>query len=257
MKVRFLGAHNCETASTGLMCLLIDDKLALDAGALTRHLSLSAMFNLSAVLLTHGHFDHFRDVPMLGMNLFLHGKSMDLYGNAQTRENLAYCVLNGTVYSKFFDKPAENPTFRFNVVEPNSSFKLGVYEVLAVDMPHSIPTLGYQVTEPSGKKLFYTGDTGPGLTQAIKNIAPDLLVVEVTGPSRYSEFFSAEGQHLTPELLSRELKSYQRLKGYLPPVACVHMSPSGEAEIEAEINSLSAELRSPIYLAHEGMTVTV
>jgi ribonuclease BN (tRNA processing enzyme) len=78
MKIRFLGAHNCETATTGLMCLLVDDVLALDAGALTRHLSVSAMFNLEAVLLTHGHFDHVRDIPTLGMNLFLHGKSMRL-----------------------------------------------------------------------------------------------------------------------------------------------------------------------------------
>jgi ribonuclease BN (tRNA processing enzyme) len=239
------------------MCLLIDDVLALDAGALTRRLSLSALFNLEAVLLTHGHFDHIRDIPTLGMNLFLHSKSMSLYGNAQTRENLAYCLLNGTVYSKFFEKPAETPTFRYNVVESNIAFKVGEYEVLALEMPHSIPTLGYQVTDSHGKKLLYTGDTGPGLAQSIKTIAPDLMVVEVTGPSRYSEFFSTEGQHLTPELLGRELQTFQRLKGYLPPVVCVHMSPGGEAEIEAEIETLSAELRSPIYLAHEGMTVTV
>jgi ribonuclease BN (tRNA processing enzyme) len=182
---------------------------------------------------------------------------MSLYGNPQTRENLAYCLLNGTVYSKFFEKPADKPTFRFNVVEPNTPFKLGEYEVVAMEMPHSIPTLGYQLTDSQGKKLFYSGDTGPGLAQAIKTITPDLLMVEVTGPSRYSAFFSTEGQHLTPELLGRELQNFQRLKGYLPPVVCVHMSPGGEAEIVAEIETLSAELRSPIYLAREGMTVTV
>ncbi len=257
MKITFLGAHNCETATTGLMCLLVDDVLALDAGALTRRLSVSAMFDLQGVLLTHGHYDHIRDIPTLGMNLFLHGKNLDLYGNAKTRENLAYCLLNGTIYSKFFEKPADNPTFRFNVIEANVPFKLGEYEVLALDMPHSIPTLGYQLSDASGKKFFYTGDTGPGLSQAIKNIAPDLLVVEVTGPSRYTDFFTTEGQHLTPELLGRELQNFQRLKGYLPPVCCVHMSPGGETEIEAEIAALSADLRSPIYLAREGMTVTV
>ncbi len=257
MKITFLGAHNCETAATGLMCLLVDDVLALDAGSLTRRLSISAMINLQAVLLTHGHFDHIRDIPTLGMNLFLHGKSLDLYGNSKTRENLAYCLLNGTIYSKFFEKPAENPTFRFNVVEPNLPFKLSEYEVLALDMPHSIPTLGYQLTDSAGKKFFYSGDTGPGLSQSIKSIAPDMLVVEVTGPSRYTDFFTTEGQHLTPELLGRELRDFQRLKGYLPPVACVHMSPGGENEIEAEIGTLSSELRTPIYLACEGMTVTV
>ena len=257
MKIQFLGAHNCETATTGLMCLLVDDVLALDAGALTRNLTIEAMFKLEAVLLTHGHYDHVRDIPTLGMNLLLHGKSLDLYGNTLTKQNLAGCLLNGTIYSRFFEKPAEKPTFRFHFAGPDTPFKLGEYEVLPLDMPHSIPTLGYQLTDTSGKKFFYSGDTGPGLSQSIKNISPDLLVVEVTGPSRYTDFFTTEGQHLTPELLGRELQNFQRLKGYLPPVICVHMSPGGEAEIEAEIAALSAELRSPIYLAHEGMTVTV
>jgi len=257
MKVRFLGAHNCETASTGLMCLLVDDKIALDAGSLTRNLSISKQLNLQAVVLTHGHFDHFRDVPMLGMNLYLHGRSLDLYGNAKTKENLTYCVLNGSVYSKFFDKPAGKPTFRFNVIEPDMSFKLAGYDFLAVDLPHSTPALGFQITDAEGKKLFYSGDTGPGLSRCFASISPDLMVIEVTGPSRYSDFFNTEGQHLTPELLGQELRAFQSLKDYLPPVACVHMSPFGEEEIAAEIDALSSELRSPVYLAREGMTVTV
>jgi len=32
MKIRFLGAHNTETSSSGLMCLLLDEAVALDAG---------------------------------------------------------------------------------------------------------------------------------------------------------------------------------------------------------------------------------
>ncbi|AKG53209.1 CAMP phosphodiesterases class-II:metallo-beta-lactamase-like protein [Dehalogenimonas sp. WBC-2] len=258
MKLRFLGAHNVETASTGLSCLLVDDVVALDAGALTRHLSPSAMFNLQGVLLTHGHYDHIRDVPALGMNLYLNGKTLDLYGNSSTKENLAGCLMNGTIYSKFLEKPPENPTFCFNIIEPDMAFQLGKYEVLAVELPHSLPALGYQMTDAGGKRIFYTGDTGPGLSRCFKSIAPDLMIVEVTASNRFTDFFSsAEGQHLTPELLRRELKTFQRLRGYLPKIACVHMSPGNESEIEAEINDIAAELNSQIYLAREGMTVTI
>jgi ribonuclease BN (tRNA processing enzyme) len=192
------------------------------------------------------------------MNLYLNGKTLDLYGNAKTRENLAYCLVNGTIYSKFFEKPADNPTFRFNIIEPDMTFTAGKYEILVVELPHSLPVLGYQVTDAGGKRIFYTGDTGPGLSQCFKSIAPDLMVVEVTGSNRFTDFFSSpEGQHLTPELLRRELKIFQRLKGYLPKIACVHMSPGIETEIETEIAALAAELNAPIYLAREGMTVTV
>ena len=258
MKLRFLGTHNVETASTGLSCLLVDDVVALDAGALTRHLSTSTMFNLEGVFLTHGHYDHIRDVPALGMNLYLNGKTLNLYGNSSTKENLAGCLMNGTIYSKFLEKPTENPTFRFNIIEPDTAFQLGKYEVLAVGLPHSLPALGYQLTDANGKRVFYTGDTGPGLSQCFKSIAPDLMIVEVTASNRFTDFFSSgEGQHLTPELLRQELKTFQRIKGYLPKIACVHMSPGIESEIEAEIKDIAAELNTQIYLAREGMTVTV
>ncbi len=114
------------------------------------------------------------------------------------------------------------------------------------------------MTDAGGKRIFYTGDTGPGLSRCFKSIAPDLMIVEVTASNRFTDFFSsAEGQHLTPELLRRELKTFQRLRGYLPKIACVHMSPGNESEIEAEINDIAAELNSQIYLAREGMTVTI
>ena len=258
MKLRFLGTHNVETASTCLGCLLVDEVVALDAGALTRHLSPVAMFNLQGVFLTHGHYDHIRDVPALGMNLYLNGKTLDLYGNSSTKENLAGCLMNGTIYSRFLEKPPEKPTFRFNIIEPDTAFKFGKYEVLAVELPHSLPALGYQLTGADGKRIFYTGDTGPGLSKCFKSIAPDVMIVEVTASNRFTDFFSnAEGQHLTPELLRRELKTFQRLKGYLPKIACVHMSPGIESEIEAEIKDIAAELNTQIYLAREGMTVTI
>lgn len=257
MKVRFLGAHNCETDAAGMMCLLVDGRIALDAGALTRNLPLDAQFGIRAVLLTHGHYDHFRDIPMLSMNLFLNGRSVDVYGSEDARRALADHILNGGIYSRFFDHPEGSPTLRYHVVEPGTSFRLGEYEVLPVAVPHPVPVLGYQLTDASGRRFFYTGDTGAGLSGCFGQIEPDLMAIDVTAASRWTEFFSAKNQHLTPRTLAVELKAFKKLKGRLPPVACVHMSPHGEAEIASEIEALSAELGSPVFLAAEGLTVEV
>ena len=254
MKVQFLGAHNCETASTKLVSLLVDDILALDAGGLTSSLSIEAQLKLKAVLLTHHHYDHIRDVPALGMNALFYETSVPIYSTQEVRDALSSHWLNGTIYSNFLEKPAESPRIEFTVIEPNRAFTIADYEILPVPVSHSVPTVGYQITSPDGKSLFYTGDTGPGLAGAWPDVSPQMLITEVTAPNRYEEFGRIK-LHLTPSLLREELLAFQKLKGYLPRVALVHMNPRQEKEIEVEIEQLSAELDTPITLAHEGMTI--
>lgn len=255
MKIKFLGAHNCETATTGMMCIQVDDRVIIDAGSLTRNMTLEQMFQIKGLLLTHGHFDHFRDVATLGMNLFLNGRTLDICGSEETHTAISEHILNGAIYSKFFDSPETKPTFRFTVVEAGVPFNVADYEVMPVALPHPVPVLGYQLTDTLGKKFFYTGDTGTGLSRCVEQISPDFMAVDVTASSKYTEFFSTRNQHLTSETLGWELRAFRELKGYLPPVACVHMSPFGEPEIAAEIDALSAELCSPVYLAREGLVV--
>lgn len=252
MKVKFLGAHNCETAVTRLVSILIDDVLALDAGSLTSTLSIEAQLNLKAVLLTHHHYDHMRDVPALGMNALFYETSVSVYAMQAVRDALASHWLNGTIYSSFLERPPESPRIKFTVIEPRKPLKIAGYEILPVPVSHSAPTVGFQVASSDGKSLFYTGDTGPGLSEAWPDISPQMLITEVTAPNRYEEF-GRRMLHLTPNLLKEELLAFQKLKGYLPEVFLVHMNPRQEAEIAAEIEQLSGELGTSITLAHEGM----
>ena len=43
----------------------MDRKLAIDAGALTASLPLAELLELDDIVLTHSHFDHVKDVPLL------------------------------------------------------------------------------------------------------------------------------------------------------------------------------------------------
>jgi phosphoribosyl 1,2-cyclic phosphodiesterase len=78
MKIRILGAHNIETNTTSFTSILIDDILVIDAGSLTTNLSLKEQENLKAVLLTHQHYDHVRDILLLGMNFNLLKKTIEI-----------------------------------------------------------------------------------------------------------------------------------------------------------------------------------
>ncbi len=254
MKIQFLGAHNCESAATRLVSILIDDVLALDAGGLTSSLPIEAQLELEGVLLTHHHYDHMRDIPALGMNALFYETSVPVYATQAVRDALASHWLNGAIYASFLERPPENPRIKFTVIEPNTAFTIASYEILPVPVNHSAPAVGYQVVSPDGKRLFYTGDTGPGLAEAWPEVSPQLLITEVTAPNRYEEF-GRRMLHLTPSLLKEELLIFQKAKGYLPQVFLVHMNPRQEKEIEAEVEQLSRELGTSISLAYEGLVV--
>ncbi|MFC1918482.1 MBL fold metallo-hydrolase [Chloroflexota bacterium] len=252
MNITLLGAHNCESQDTKLLSLLIDDNLVLDAGGLTSSLSFPAQQRIKAILLTHQHYDHIRDIPAVAMNFYLSGANINVYSILPVYDALIAHLLAGIFYPNFLKCPKENPVIKFTVIEPNRLWQLEGYSVVAVPVNHSVPAVGYQITSHDGKVVFYTGDTGPGLADCWQQVSPQLLVIEVTASNRYEEFGREVG-HLTPSLLKQELATFRELKGYLPRVVVVHMNPLLEKEIGIEIASVAKDLDSPIDLGYEGM----
>jgi len=256
VNVRFLGAHNIESQETRCICLLIDDVLAVDAGALTGSLSIPAQRSLKAVLLTHRHYDHIRDIPVLAMNFYHSETTIDVYALEEVHEALASHLLNGQLYSRFMEKPAQNPTVRFMSIKPYHEKQISGYSILPVPVVHSVATVGYQITSPEGRSVFYAADTGPGLEKCWEYISPHVLIIEVTLPDRFSEL-AVESGHLTPGLLSEEMHTFQKVKGYLPRIVTVHMSPELEDEIRTQLYEISNNLGTPVTIAYEGMQLQV
>jgi len=254
MNIRFLGTHSCESQSTKFVSLLIDDILAIDAGGLTSSLSFEAQHKLKAVLLTHQHYDHMRDIPALGMNFYLHHATINIYSTQPVYDALTTHLLNGELYPNFLEKPPQHPAIRFTIIEPYRMEHIEGYRILAIKVNHAVPTVGYQVTSPEGKTVFYTGDTGAGLADCWKRVSPQLLITGVIGPNRYEEQAKESG-HLTPNLLKQELVAFREVKGYLPQVVVVHITPNLEEATEAELAVAVKALNHPITLAYEGMEI--
>ena len=252
MKILILGAHNTESRDSRLTCLLIDDLLAIDAGALTSSLSFQAQQEVRAILLTHQHYDHIRDIPAIAINHLFNETTINIYSTQTVHDILATHLLNGKLYPKFLEFPETKPTVNFTVIEPYQPQQIEGYGVLAVPVNHSDLTVGYQVTSPDGKAVFYTSDTGPCLTVCWEHVSPQLLITEVTLSNAQEEFATRSG-HLTPNLLEQELTNFRQLKGYLPPVVVVHINPMLEKEISAEIAAVAKALNTSITLAYEGM----
>jgi len=256
MQIRVLGAHNCQSQNTNLAALLVDDALALDAGGLASSLPFETQLNLKAILLTHQHYDHIRDIPAIAMNALLHETTISIYSIPAVRDVMVSHLMDDKIYPDFLKRPEENPAVKFTVVEPDQAVTVEGYSVLPVSVSHSVPAVGYQVTSADGKVIFYTGDTGPGIIECWQRVMPQLLIIESTAPNRYEDFARRAG-HLTPDLIKQELESFREVKGYLPQVIVVHMNPVLEKEIEAEIASVAKSLNCPVTLACEGMILNL
>jgi len=235
VKISFLGAHNTETRDTRLSGLLVDGVLTLDAGSLTSGLTLSEQLNIKAVLVTHQHYDHVKDLPLLGMNHFL----------------------NGNLYSEFLKKDEKgNAVVELNTVRPYLQMQIEGYSVTPVPVSHGVPSAGYLISVGEGKSFFYSGDTGPGLSACFERISSNLLITEVTSSDKYLDFCK-EKRHLCPALLKEELLRHREIRGYIPDVVTVHMNKMLEDKMREELQEVAEELDISINMAFEGKELEI
>lgn len=256
MQTKILGAHNLESDNTRFCCLLIDGVIAVDAGALTSNLSFKDQQKLIAVLLTHQHYDHIRDLPALAINYQEHKSTINVYSTEHVYTALSDHLVNDIIYPNFMERPTVKPSVRFVTIEAGKEEKIDSYTVLPVNVTHAIPAVGYQITSANGKSVFYTADTGPGLDECWERVSPELLIIETTAPNEYEEFALKTG-HLTARLLQKELENFRSIKGYLPKTVTVHMSPLYEETITGEIAETARNLNADIQPGYEGMEITI
>jgi phosphoribosyl 1,2-cyclic phosphodiesterase len=258
VEIQILGAHQLELKGTRLTSLLIDGALVVDAGGLTSALSLPEQKKIKTVLLTHHHFDHTRDLVTLAANAGYYWRGqLVVYALRYTLDIVTTCLLDGKMYTNFLEYPSkEKPTLILEAIEPYSRKTIDGYDVLAVPVKHSVPTVGYQITSSDGKSLFYTSDTTVGISDCWQHISPQLLIAEVIGPNKYGDWLKKAG-HLCAELLKEELAQFRQLKGYLPRVIVIHIGNLFEQEIKEEIAQVAQELEADISLGYEDMKVTL
>jgi len=258
MIVRFLGTHNEESDTTRLPAITIDGLLAVDAGGLTSALSRREQEEIAAILLSHGHYDHIRDIAAFAFNNA--ARLTPVYGTAVTLEVITTHLLDGVIYPRFAgsDSFLKRPVLDLKPLEAFRTVEIQGYRVLLLPVIHPLETVGFAITGPDGPNILYLTDTGPGLDRLWSrlDVNPQLVIIDTTFPNRLAQSASDSG-HLCPRMLAAELAAFRQARGYLPPVILVHLSPRYEAEISAEVGLVAAELGAEIRIAREGEQVTV
>ncbi len=256
MHVRLTGAHNAESAETRLAGLVVDGRIALDAGSLTRSLSVEELRELRHVFVTHRHYDHIRDLPALAYATPQAG-TLHIYGPQDTLDALADHLMNDVIYSAYHNRAGRDgaPRAALHALEPPRPVRIGEITVTPYDTPHTAPAVGYSV-EGNGARIAYTGDTGAGFSERFPAPLPDVLISEVTYSNAGLDDAQRNG-HLTPQLLRTEVENIVRGAGRPPRIVVVHRNPDHERKIRQEIAALRGETGWDIIPGEADMTLRV
>jgi cAMP phosphodiesterase len=242
VKLQVLGCHGGELPTCRTTCFLVDDVLALDAGALTGTLSLERLCKVDHILVGHSHFDHVKDLPLLAdLVIGRRDKPVTIHASRECARALRENMFNDALWPDFTRIPSRKaPVLQIKTFKAGSSFKVGPYSVRSIPVSHPVESCGFVISDGEST-LAMSGDTGPTerlwkvLNQTEKLKA---LLLETSFPNAMQALADVSG-HLTPKTLSSELAKFRRNGA---DVLLYHLKPAFVAELKRELKHLPVEV---------------
>lgn len=233
LAIRTLGPYGGSAPGYRLTSFLVDGESALDAGALTEALSLSAQRRVKRVILTHAHFDHIASLPLLIENLYGQSRPLEIAAPKPVLAVVARDLLNDRVWPDFRTLPSRSrPTVKLRAISEKRPLRAGRVVFTPFPVSHIVPAYGYIVSCP-GRSVLFSGDTEP--TDKLWNMAAQTrnlkaIFLELSFCDAQIEVARAS-RHMTPALVLAELsKAPPKV-----PVYLYHMKPPSLARIRREI----------------------
>ncbi len=142
MQLRVVGCHGGETPKHRTCAFLLDERLAIDAGSLTSGLDLPLQYKLEAVLVSHAHLDHIRDLATIADNRAQYGcPPLEVVGTEPTLDVLRKHFFNDLLWPDFTAIPSKKePTIRYRALVPEVPLDVAGYRVKAISVSHTIDT---------------------------------------------------------------------------------------------------------------------
>jgi 3',5'-cyclic-nucleotide phosphodiesterase len=234
--LRVIGCHGGETPKHRTSAFVVDDRIAIDAGSLTSGLDLKAQNALQAVLVSHAHLDHIRDLATIADNRSQSGApTLIVAGTKPTLAVLRKHFFNNLLWPDFTRIPTlRHPAIQYLELKHEQPVRIGGYEACAIGVHHTIDCCAFTLRARAGGTLAYSGDTGPTdrLWQVL-NATKDLkaLLMEVSFPNAEARLARVSGHH-TPATLAKDLAKLRVSKEL--PTLLYHMKPAFQPEVERE-----------------------
>ena len=248
MKIEVLGCSGGESPGRRLTCLLINDRIALDAGSLTQGLAFERQADVGTLVLTHSHLDHTNAIPFFIENVYgLRREAIELYASKATSYALRRNLFNDASWPDFTRLPNHLlPAIQFREIEAEVPLVVEGVRFTPIDVDHLVPTLGFLI-EQGNSAVLWSSDTGPTERMwEVANRTPNLkaVCVEVSFDNSMQRIADVS-MHLTPRTLAVELGKLERDV----PILLHHVKPQCAARIQAEVDEWG---RSDIQFLQQG-----
>ncbi|MBV8201982.1 MAG: 3',5'-cyclic-nucleotide phosphodiesterase [Acidobacteria bacterium] len=237
MRIEVLGGYGGESPECRMTCLLINGRIALDAGSLTQTLSIERQVGVHSILLSHSHIDHTNCLPFFIENVY--GKAdrpIDLHASAPTLYAIRKYLFNNDTWPDFTRLPNHLlPAIRFQEIEREQPLVIDGVSFTPIAVDHLVPTFGFLI-EQNGASVLWSSDTGPTTRLwELANSTPSLraLCIETSFDNSLQDVADVS-LHLTPRTLQTELRKLRRRV----PILLHHLKPPCIPRIYAEVEQL-------------------
>jgi ribonuclease BN (tRNA processing enzyme) len=242
VKLQVLGCHGGELPTCRTTCFLVDDVLALDAGALTGTLDLERLCKVDHILVGHSHFDHVKDLPLLAdLVIGRRDKPVTIHASRECARALRENMFNDALWPDFTRIPSrKDPVLKIRTFRAGSTFDVGPYRVRSIPVSHPVESCGFVISDGEST-LAMSGDTGPTeRLWKVLNQTENLkaLLLETSFPNAMQALADVSG-HLTPRTLTSELTKFRRNGA---EVLLYHLKPAYVAQLKRELRGLPVEV---------------
>jgi 3',5'-cyclic-nucleotide phosphodiesterase len=253
MDFKVLGCHGGESPKHQCPAFLLDGRVCLDAGSITNMLTLKEQHKIEAVIVSHAHIDHVRDLAMLADTRTQQGgPPLIIASTPGTIQVLKRHFFNDKLWPDFSKIPnQQNHTVVFQKLKVDHVTEICGYKVRPVLVDHSVEAAAY-VVDDGQTSVAYSGDTGPTerfweVLRAERDLSA--LIMEVAFPNEQHALAQASCHH-TPRSLERELRKLAPRQRDLP-VMLFHIKPVFQRTVEKELAKLRARNNTILQIGDE------
>jgi cAMP phosphodiesterase len=220
-----------------LTTYLINETLAIDAGAIAIGLSVEEQLRLRSIIITHAHLDHIFSLPLFITDLFGEIREpIKLYATPSDLDAVNHHLFNHRVWVTLDTlKNGHTELISFHPIKSGEHFITEGLKITPIPVSHTVLTHGLLV-EDEKTALLFTSDTGA--TDNIWKVAGDCeklraVFIDLSFPNRLTDLARVSCHHSPSTLLEEMPKIRQDVQ-----VFAVHLKAAYRDQVTREIAAL-------------------